>query len=158
MLKSRLVLSGMWGLPAVHSDRMIAWLLLLLLHCGDYVDHAFAVRGDAHLRPAVEMELTHRSSLVLLDRRRGTRGRDQYRLNIIRLLVLAKLDFEKRKLVSVWIYFYRCLLEWTAYSKRGLCFIWPSEESTGFLQKPRKCLQCWISTNWEIELTKFSLK
>lgn len=55
-------------LPAVYSNGMVARLLLLLLHCSDYVDHAFTVSGDAHLWPAVEMELTHRSGLVLLGR------------------------------------------------------------------------------------------
>lgn len=55
-------------LPAVHCDGVVARLLLLFLHCSDYVDHAFTVSGDAHLWPAVEMELTHCSGLVLLDR------------------------------------------------------------------------------------------
>lgn len=54
-------------LPAVHSNGMVSRLLLLLLHCSDYVDHAFTVSGDAHLRPAVEMKLTHSSSFVLLE-------------------------------------------------------------------------------------------
>lgn len=53
-------------LPAVNCDGVVAGLLLLLLHRRDDVDHALTVGGDAHLRPAVEMELTHRSSLVLL--------------------------------------------------------------------------------------------
>lgn len=53
-------------LPAVNCDGVVAGLLLLLLHCCDDVDHALAVGGDAHLRPAVEMKLTHRSSFVLL--------------------------------------------------------------------------------------------
>lgn len=54
--------------PAVHSDGMVARLLLLLLHCSNYVDHAFPICRDPHFWPTVEMELTHRSSLVLLDR------------------------------------------------------------------------------------------
>lgn len=54
-------------LPAVYSDGVVARLLLLLLHGGDDVDHPFTVGGDAYLWPAVEMELTHRSTLVLLD-------------------------------------------------------------------------------------------
>lgn len=58
---------GNRGLPAVHSDRMVSRLLLLFLHCSNDVNHAFPVGGDAHLRPAMEMELTHRSSLVLLE-------------------------------------------------------------------------------------------
>lgn len=60
-------------LPAVNRDGVVAGLLLLLLHGCDDVDHALTVSGDAHLRPAVEMELTHRSSLVLLERRGGFR-------------------------------------------------------------------------------------
>lgn len=54
-------------LPAVNCDGVVAGLLLLLLHRRDDVDHALTVGGDAHLRPAVEMELTHRSCLVLLE-------------------------------------------------------------------------------------------
>ena len=45
------------GSPAVHCDWVVTGLLLLLLHGGDDVDHALTVRRDAHLRPAVEMEL-----------------------------------------------------------------------------------------------------
>lgn len=45
---------------------MVAGLLLLLLHRRNDVDHALTVGGDAHLWPAVEMKLTHSSSLVLL--------------------------------------------------------------------------------------------
>lgn len=55
------------SLPAVDGDGMVAGLLLLLLHCRDDVDHALTIGGDAHLRPAVEMKLTHRSSLVFLE-------------------------------------------------------------------------------------------
>lgn len=54
-------------IPAVHSDGMVARLLLLFLHRRNYVDHAFTVCRDAHLWPAVEMKLAHKSSLVLLD-------------------------------------------------------------------------------------------
>lgn len=54
-------------LPAVNCNGMVAGLLLLLLHRRDDVDHAFSVGGDSHLWPAVEMKLTHRSSLVLLE-------------------------------------------------------------------------------------------
>lgn len=46
---------------------MVARLLLLLLHCRDDVDHALTIGGDANLWPAVEMKLTHRSGLVLLE-------------------------------------------------------------------------------------------
>ena len=45
---------------------MVPRLLLLFRHRGDNVDHAFPVGGDAHLRPAVEVELTHRPCFVLL--------------------------------------------------------------------------------------------
>ena len=55
-------------LPAVYSDGVVARLLLLFLHCSDYVDHAFTVSGDAYLWPTMKMELTHCSSLVLLGR------------------------------------------------------------------------------------------
>lgn len=61
-------------LPAVHSNWMVARLLLLFLHRSNDVDHAFAVGGDAHLWPAMEVELTDRSSFVLLwgmDRGKG---------------------------------------------------------------------------------------
>ena len=54
--------------PAVHCDGVVARLLLLFLHRSNYVDHTLTVSGDAHLRPAMEMELTHRSGLVLLER------------------------------------------------------------------------------------------
>lgn len=55
--------------PAVHRDGVVSRLLLLFLHRCDQVDHAFTVGGDAHLWPAVEMELTHRTGLVLLKER-----------------------------------------------------------------------------------------
>lgn len=50
----------------MHSDGMVPRLLLLLLHCCNDVDHALAVAGDAHLRPAVEVELPDLPTLVLL--------------------------------------------------------------------------------------------
>lgn len=59
----------------MNRDGVVAGLLLLLLHGCDDVDHALTVSGDAHLRPAVEMELTHGSSLVLLERFRKKRFR-----------------------------------------------------------------------------------
>lgn len=73
-------------LPAVHCDGVVARLLLLFLHRSNYVDHALTVSGDAHLRPAVEMELTHCSSLVLLKRWRRAKRIDSdmfYRYSII---------------------------------------------------------------------------
>lgn len=63
-------------LPAVYRNGVVARLLLLFLHRSDYVDHALTVSGDAHLRPAVEMELAHRSSLVLLKRWRRAKRID----------------------------------------------------------------------------------
>lgn len=58
----------MYVLPAVHCDGMVARLLLLFLHRSNYIDHAFTISGNANLWPAMEMKLTHRSSLVLLER------------------------------------------------------------------------------------------
>lgn len=64
-----------WGggsaVPAVHSDGMVPRLLLLLLHRCNDVDHAFPVTGDAHLRPAVEVELSDLPTLVLLGKKGG---------------------------------------------------------------------------------------
>lgn len=54
------------GSPAVHSDGVVARLLLLLLHGCDEVDHAFALGGNPDLRPAVEVKLAHYSDLLLL--------------------------------------------------------------------------------------------
>lgn len=62
-------------LPAVHSDGMVARLLLLFLYRSNYIDHALSISGDPHLWPAMEMELTHRSSLVLLERQRKAKRR-----------------------------------------------------------------------------------
>lgn len=45
-------------------------MLLLLLDRSDDVDHPLPVAGDAHLWPAMKMELSHRTSLVLLKRER----------------------------------------------------------------------------------------
>lgn len=45
---------------------MVPGLLLLLLHCCNDVDHALPVTGDAHLRPAMEVELSDLPTLVLL--------------------------------------------------------------------------------------------
>lgn len=52
--------------PAVHGDGVVACLLLLLLHCRDQVNHAFALSGDSNLRPAMEMELSHHTDLLFL--------------------------------------------------------------------------------------------
>lgn len=48
---------------------MVPRLLLLLLHGGDDVDHALSITGDAHFRPAMEVELPDLPALVLLWRK-----------------------------------------------------------------------------------------
>lgn len=45
-------------------------MLLLLLHGPDEVQHAFALRRDADLGPAVEVELADHAGLSLLARQR----------------------------------------------------------------------------------------
>lgn len=50
----------------MHGDGVVSRLLLLLLHRSNDADHAFPIRRDAHLRPAVEMELPHGTGPVLL--------------------------------------------------------------------------------------------
>lgn len=45
-------------------------MLLLLLHGPDEVQHAFALRRDADLGPAVEVELADHAGLILLARQR----------------------------------------------------------------------------------------
>lgn len=52
--------------PAVHSDRVVARLLLLLLHGRDEVDHAFALGRNPDLGPAMEVELADHTGLLLL--------------------------------------------------------------------------------------------
>lgn len=52
--------------PAVHSDGVVAGLLLLLLHCCDEVYHAFSLSWNPDLRPAMEVELAHHAGLLLL--------------------------------------------------------------------------------------------
>lgn len=59
-------LRGRGSSPAVHSDGVVACLLLLFLHCCDEVDHAFAFSRDPDLRPAMEMELSHHADLLFL--------------------------------------------------------------------------------------------
>lgn len=56
-----------WGrLPAVHSDGVIACLLLLFLYSRNEIDHAFALSRNPNLRPAVEVELAHHADLLFL--------------------------------------------------------------------------------------------
>lgn len=62
-------------LPAVYNNRMIPRLLLLPLNWGDDVDHTFPLGGNAHLRPAVEVEVSDRSRLLLLWGEKGDRKR-----------------------------------------------------------------------------------
>ena len=50
----------------MHSDGVVASLLLLLLHGRDEVEHAFALCRDPDLGPTVEVELAHQSGLLLL--------------------------------------------------------------------------------------------
>lgn len=75
-------------LPAVYCDWMVAGLLLLLLHCSYYIDHAFTVSGDAHFWPSVEMKLTHCSRFVLLQEwKESEEKKKKDYLQSIRLLV-----------------------------------------------------------------------
>lgn len=52
--------------PAVYNNGMIPRLLLLFLHCGDDVDHAFPFGRDTDLRPPVEVEVPDHPRLLLL--------------------------------------------------------------------------------------------
>lgn len=54
------------ALPAVHSDWVVARLLLLLLHSRDDVDHALPIPRDPNFWPAVKMKLPNLPALVLL--------------------------------------------------------------------------------------------
>ena len=63
------------GVPAVHGDGVVARLLLLLLHGCNDADHALSITGDAHFRPAMEVELPDLPALVLLGRKEDQRGR-----------------------------------------------------------------------------------
>lgn len=60
------VLTATGCLPAVYDYGMVPRLLLLSLHWGDDVDHAFPFRRDANLWPAVEVEVPDRPRLLLL--------------------------------------------------------------------------------------------
>lgn len=62
------------ALPAVHSDRVVARLLLLLLHSCDDVDHSLPVPGDPNFWPAVEMKLPNLSALVFLVEEHSSRS------------------------------------------------------------------------------------
>lgn len=54
------------ALPAVHSDWVVARLLLLLLHSRDDVDHSLPIPRDPNFWPAMEMELPNLPALVFL--------------------------------------------------------------------------------------------
>lgn len=45
---------------------MVPRLLLLFLHCGYDVNHAFALGWDANLGPSVEVEVPDQPGLLLL--------------------------------------------------------------------------------------------
>lgn len=55
----------------MYDDGVVPRLLLLSLHRGDDVDHAFALSWDADLRPAMEVEVADDPRLLLL---RGGEG------------------------------------------------------------------------------------
>lgn len=50
----------------MHDYGVVPRLLLLSLHRGDDVDHAFALGRDADLRPAMEVEVADDPRLLLL--------------------------------------------------------------------------------------------
>lgn len=52
--------------PAVYNNGVVPRLLLLFLHCGDNVDHAFPLGRDSDLWPAVEVEVPDHPCLLLL--------------------------------------------------------------------------------------------
>lgn len=60
------VWEGWAWIPAVYDDGVVPRPLLLLLHRGDDVDHAFALGWDADFRPAVEVEVADDPRLLLL--------------------------------------------------------------------------------------------
>lgn len=53
-------------LPAVHGNRVIACLLLLLLDSRNQVDHPFSFCRNPNFWPPVEMELPNKPALLLL--------------------------------------------------------------------------------------------
>lgn len=59
----------------MHSDGVVPRLLLLFLHGCDDADHALPVTGDAHFRPAMEVELPDLPALVLLWKKGHQTGR-----------------------------------------------------------------------------------
>ena len=54
-------------LPAVNYDGVVSRLLLLPLHGSDNVNHSLPLHRYSDLRPAVEVEVTDVSRLLLLD-------------------------------------------------------------------------------------------
>jgi len=57
---------GRRSLPAVHRDRVVARLLLLLLDSCNQVDHPFSFGRNPDFWPPVEMELPNEPALLLL--------------------------------------------------------------------------------------------
>lgn len=64
------------AVPAVYDDGMVPRLLLLSLHRGDDVDHAFPLGRDADLGPAVEVEVPDQPRLLLLREEVRRQSRD----------------------------------------------------------------------------------
>lgn len=59
----------------MYSDGVVPRLLLLLLHGCNDADHALSITGDAHFRPAMEVELSDLPTLVLLWKKGDQGGR-----------------------------------------------------------------------------------
>lgn len=58
----------------MHSDRVVARLLLLLLHSRDDVDHSLPIPRDPNFWPAMEMKLPNLSALVFLVEEHSSRS------------------------------------------------------------------------------------
>lgn len=81
--------------PAVYNDGMVPRLLLLSLHWGDDVDHAFPLGRDANLRPAVEVEVPYHPRLFLLWEEMHRQARDH---NTFQIWFIS----------SIWKHYGRC--------------------------------------------------
>lgn len=68
--KESLALGWLWegegASPAVHRDRVIPRLLLLLLDSCNQVNHPFSFRRNSNFWPPMEVELPNQSALLLL--------------------------------------------------------------------------------------------